>query len=1046
MSLSVCILTNDPGARVTALLRPLREVADEIVVAVDSRVDPDRLGTYAELADRLLRFEWVSPMERLLPWLHAQCSGDWILRLDGDEVPSSELVAQLPDVVADRAVLQCLVPRRWLFGGPRTWLDEVPWYPDYQLRLVRNDPATLWFPRILHSSAARVAPARLLEAPIYHLDCLLRTADERAAKAQEYETMSPDLRASGGYRVNDFYLPEHFHERPLADVPAEDVGLIEAVLSAADPDVPPAAPADVPVVTQDEIEQGRPDPLDPTRELAAGFYAAAIEPVESDDRMRAGEVRLIHVRVTNQGDAEWPGGLADRPSVLLGYRWRTDLHTAETYATGRRVRLPRTLGPGAAAVVQIEVAAPTEPGDWVLEFDLLHEYVRWFHVNGRMLMRVRPATYAPLLSPAELPPVETVVAPERVAVAAVFAPRDAALFLPTVLALRRVHPGLRVLVGAPDPTTLAPLTDAGATPVTASTLAGFVDAVWREYRCHVFAVDQPVLVSPGFLGPALVALDDPRVASVSFLANAAGFLSFPHRNNPVSHQVESLDESSIALRLRSTPPAGAPVPIAVPGGCAVLLSRHAMSAVGPLEETPTGRVELAVADWSLRARRRGFQDLLDPTTYYSRPYDLDMAATSTWLDVAERRWLFARHPFAAAHYDDERDSLRSPMAAAMNAARAKVLGLRVLIDGSCLGAKQMGTQVHTLSLVQALADRPDVVSVAVALATDVPDYARATLSHPKVRAAFCPAGDVTPLGPVDVVHRPYQPDGPLDLHSWRKTGHRTVITIQDLIAYQVGSYQPTDARWLEYRAHLRDVAREVDGVVCFSHDVRRQLELEQVPVDPSRTYVIEMGTDHLTGDEPGRIPRDLARRGFVAGRFALVLGATYAHKNRDLAMQAHRTLRARGHRLSLVLVGAAVPHGSSRLHESQSGAYDDDVYVIPDVDSAERNWLLRHAELVLYPTSAEGFGLVPYEAARFGTPSVLVPFGPLRETSGELPVEAADWSPEALADAAERLLTDPGLVPKQLSAALDAGSRYTWAGTAERMTVMYRTLLARPAR
>ena len=86
--------------------------------------------------------------------------------------------------------------------------------------------------------------------------------------------------------------------------------------------------------------------------------------------------------------------------------------------------------------------------------------------------------------------------------------------------------------------------------------------------------------------------------------------------------------------------------------------------------------------------------------------------------------------------------------------------------------------------------------------------------------------------------------------------------------------------------------------------------------------------------------------------------------------------------------------------------------MIPDVSSAERNWLLKHAELVLYPTSAEGFGLVPHEAAAFGTPTVMVPFGPLGERLPDLPVAPQDWETKTLADAClqvhERSRSRPG--------------------------------------
>ena len=105
--------------------------------------------------------------------------------------------------------------------------------------------------------------------------------------------------------------------------------------------------------------------------------------------------------------------------------------------------------------------------------------------------------------------------------------------------------------------------------------------------------------------------------------------------------------------------------------------------------------------------------------------------------------------------------------------------------------------------------------------------------------------------------------------------------------------------------------------------------------------------------------------------------------------------------------------------------------MLPDLPSAERNWLMRHADLVLYPSSAEGFGLVPYEAARFGTPTLFTRFGPLQELAPDIPVAADDWSPDALAEAADSLLSDPALARVQVESCLAAGTKYTWAATAE---------------
>ena len=146
------------------------------------------------------------------------------------------------------------------------------------------------------------------------------------------------------------------------------------------------------------------------------------------------------------------------------------------------------------------------------------------------------------------------------------------------------------------------------------------------------------------------------------------------------------------------------------------------------------------------------------------------------------------------------------------------------------------------------------------------------------------------------------------------------------------------------------------------------------------------------------MPRELMARGFVEGQFILCLGTDYAHKNRDLALAVLADLRRRGHAHALVMAGPTVPYGSSQLAEANfllhhGDTLESEVFLLPDLPSSERNWLIRHADLVLYPSSAEGFGLVPYEAARFGTPTLFTRFGPLQELAPDIPVAAEDWSP-----------------------------------------------------
>jgi len=93
-TISVLCPTAHPGPLVSGVLEELRAVVDEVIVAADARVGADDLGHYALVADRVLRYEHFGA-NRHWSWLTAQASADWLLLLDGDELPSGSFIEML---------------------------------------------------------------------------------------------------------------------------------------------------------------------------------------------------------------------------------------------------------------------------------------------------------------------------------------------------------------------------------------------------------------------------------------------------------------------------------------------------------------------------------------------------------------------------------------------------------------------------------------------------------------------------------------------------------------------------------------------------------------------------------------------------------------------------------------------------------------------------------------------------------------------------------------------------------------------------------------
>jgi hypothetical protein len=358
VNLSVNVMTRGPADRVAAMLGLFRGVADEIVVAVDDRAGEEVEAALASVADRLLRYPYEEPVDRPLAWIHAQCRGEWVLTIDDDEIPSRALLEALPGLAAAREVTHYWLPRRWLYPTPDRYLDARPWRPDYQPRLLFNDPRMISFTPETHVPVKAIGPSRYLEQPLYHLDTLLNSLEAREAKAERYERLYPGKRVAGRPLNEAFYLPER-RDPPTRDVPPEDVALIAEVL--ASPAPAPATPR-VEAATRDEIDShwsGGP----------LTDYDARLTLVEQVPPLRTGVLETVDVRVENLGGETWRWG----GEVRLGSRWRR----GEQVVDGEHRPLPADLAPGAGEIVPLPLLPPPA-GPWTLEVDLVQEHVRWF--------------------------------------------------------------------------------------------------------------------------------------------------------------------------------------------------------------------------------------------------------------------------------------------------------------------------------------------------------------------------------------------------------------------------------------------------------------------------------------------------------------------------------------------------------------------------------------------------------------------------------------------------------------------------------------------
>jgi hypothetical protein len=129
-----------------------------------------------------------------------------------------------------------------------------------------------------------------------------------------------------------------------------------------------------------------------TGPLPAEGYRAALSLVEQPGQMRAGESKTVQVRVKNVSPVAWKvrgGGGDNRYYIAVGNRWfRADGTTLITSMDGR-IGLPENLAPNQETTAALLIRAPQEPGEYVLDLDLVQEQVTWFHDRGSETVKTK---------------------------------------------------------------------------------------------------------------------------------------------------------------------------------------------------------------------------------------------------------------------------------------------------------------------------------------------------------------------------------------------------------------------------------------------------------------------------------------------------------------------------------------------------------------------------------------------------------------------------------------------------------------------------------
>jgi glycosyltransferase involved in cell wall biosynthesis len=171
------------------------------------------------------------------------------------------------------------------------------------------------------------------------------------------------------------------------------------------------------------------------------------------------------------------------------------------------------------------------------------------------------------------------------------------------------------------------------------------------------------------------------------------------------------------------------------------------------------------------------------------------------------------------------------------------------------------------------------------------------------------------------------------------------------------------------------------------------------------------------------------------------VSAKRPHKNLAALIGALACIPAERRPL-LVLPGYPTPHERELRDLAGARGVADDVRFLGWVSSAQLDDLYAAADIFVFPSLYEGFGLPVLEAMARGVPVATSGRASLAEVAGDAALIFDPESEPSIAGAIERLLADDELRRRLGDAGRERAAGFTWERTAELTVETYRRALA----
>lgn len=192
---------------------------------------------------------------------------------------------------------------------------------------------------------------------------------------------------------------------------------------------------------------------------------------------------------------------------------------------------------------------------------------------------------------------------------------------------------------------------------------------------------------------------------------------------------------------------------------------------------------------------------------------------------------------------------------------------------------------------------------------------------------------------------------------------------------------------------------------------------------------------NINKNEAGGI---IAKKYGVGQPFILAMDRHLPHKNVTGLISAYKIFRDKyKRREKLVIVGTRDFDTEKIFRLADESGYKDDIIFIDYIEAEDLNYFYSAADLFVFPSLQEGFGLPIVEAMASGTPVITSNVTSMPEVAGQAASLVNPLNYEEIAEKINAIFDDNGLKEKLIMAGFNRAKQFSWKNTGEETKNIY---------